>query len=550
MKRLPTVVLLYLAAGCATLRVETAPDRLEQQDGNDSAPVSPLVVSQDRPAGWLDARLAADSIADAAALDSLADLTAAGTPELELDETIPVWDINVVDYAEHPRVQYYIDYFTTRSGDRFQVWLERLPRYEGMVRERLASQGLPSDLIYLALIESGFSPHAVSRARAVGMWQFMQATGASYGLRVNSWIDERRDPVKSTDAAARHLRDLVNRFGSHYLAAAAYNGGAGRVGRGLVQISAQLGAGDEAIDPMSDDAFFELAESRHIYQETKDYVPKLIAAALVAKEPAKYGFEPVGTVEPFPLDSVMVEGGTGLDVIAKLAETTLDEIRELNPHILRGVTPPGMKYPVRLPANLGPTVTEKYASLPPVERPAVLTHVVKRGETISGIAQRYGVSQSALMSANRVARANSLQVGATLYVPVSGSSVPESLLREPEPAVRSAVSHIVRSGETLSGIASRYGVSQASLRSLNRLNSAGAIRAGQRLTIREATGAATRPAAATSSSAAARSHVVRSGDTVGAIARRYGVSQSALIRENGLGASAKIRVGQRLKVPA
>src|SRR5690606_32463773 len=137
---------------------------------------------------------------------------------------------------------------------------------------------------------------------------------------VNSWIDERRDPVKSTDAAARHLRDLVNRFGSHYLAAAAYNGGAGRGGRGLVQISAQLGAGDEAIDPMSDDAFFELAESRHIYQETKDYVPKLIAAALVAKEPAKYGFEPVGTVEPFPLDSVMVEGGTGLDVIAKLAE--------------------------------------------------------------------------------------------------------------------------------------------------------------------------------------------------------------------------------------
>lgn len=547
MKHLPAVALLYLAAGCATARVETRPEAAALPEESSPPPSQPVAAGQPPKAGSLDARLAADSIADAAALDSLAELTAAGTPELELDETIPVWDLNVLDYSDHPRVQYYIDFFTTRGADRFQIWLQRMPRYEGMVRERLAAQGLPSDLIYLALIESGFSPHAVSRARAVGMWQFMQPTGASYGLRVNSWIDERRDPVKSTDAAARHLRDLVNRFGSHYLAAAAYNGGAGRVGRGLVQISAQLGAGDEAIDPMSDDAFFELAESRHIYQETKDYVPKLIAAALIAKEPDRYGFDAVDPVDPFPLDSVIVEGGTGLDVIARLAGTTLDEIRELNPHILRGVTPPGMKYPVRVPAASGPAVAEKYAALPPTERPAVLTHVVRRGETISGIAQRYGVSQDALMSANRVARARSLQIGATLYIPVSGSDIPESLLMEREPAVRSAVTHIVRRGETVGGIAGRYGVSQGTIIALNGLDRAGSIRAGQRLVIREATGGSR--AASSTPAASARTHVVKAGDTVGGIARRYGVSQAAIIRENGLGSGARIKVGQRLRLP-
>jgi LysM repeat protein len=169
----------------------------------------------------------------------------------------------------------------------------------------------------------------------------------------------------------------------------------------------------------------------------------------------------------------------------------------------------------------------------------MLTHVVRRGETVSGIAKRYGVGTELVMSSNRVARARSLQVGTTLYIPVSGTRIPDSMLREPEPSATRPLTHIVRRGETLSGIASRFGVTQSSLRSANSLPASGAIRAGQKLTV--SAGAPAR---------SSRIHVVRVGETVGEIAERYGVGQSVLIRENGLGRSATIRVGQRLRIPA
>jgi LysM repeat protein len=207
--------------------------------------------------------------------------------------------------------------------------------------------------------------------------------------------------------------------------------------------------------------------------------------------------------------------------------------------MLRGMTPPGQRYPVRLPAGTAEKVTTAYAAVPPSERVTMLTHVVRRGETVSGIAKRYGVSADLLMSSNRVARARSLQVGTTLYVPVSGTRIPETMLREPEPTNSRPLTHIVRRGETLSGIASRYGVTQASLRSANNLSSIGSIRAGQKLTV-----TAGAPARST------RTHVVRAGETVGEIAERYGIGQSVLIRENGLGRNATIRVGQRLRIPA
>lgn len=541
----PLVAALFLAvAACGRLQVEpeTTPQQAPEpaQDVARADPpsrtVNPLARPPRRP------RAVADSAADAAALDSLSALAPTDAmPELDIGggDDEPMWDLDVTSYADQPRVQYYVDYFSGKAHDRFQVWLDRMPRYEAFARARLQEQGLPGDLVYLALIESGFSPIAVSRARAVGMWQFMAATGKGYGLRVDPWVDERRDPIKATDAAARHLRDLTARFGSHFLAAAAYNGGAGRVGRGLVQIAAlQQGAGDEATDPASDDMFFELAGTSLLRQETKDYVPKLIAAALVAKAPERYGFDVPDDVDPFPLDSVMVQGGTGLDLIAELADTSLEAIRELNPNILRGITPPGTRYAVRLPAGSAERVAAAYARVPAAERPAVMTHVVRRGETVSGIAKRYGISTATLMAANRVARARSLKSGTTLYIPVSGSKLPESLLREPEPAVAASRTHIVRSGETLSGIAARYNVTQASITSANRLPASGAIRAGQKLRIDGGAPART-----------AKSYVVQRGDTVGEIAEKYGVGQSALIRANGLGSRGAIKVGQRLKIP-
>ena len=442
-----------------------------------------------------------DSAADAAVLDSLARLAPADAlPELNLAES-PVWDLNVADYATHPRVQYFVDFFSGKGHDRFQIWLGRMAQFEAFVRQRLVEHSLPSDLVYLALIESGFSTSAVSRARAVGMWQFMAATGRGYGLNIDSWVDERRDPIHATDAAVRHLVDLTTRFGSPYLAAAAYNAGAGRVGRSLDKMSSTYMRESDSLDLSSDGAFFSLADTRLLKAETKDYVPKLIAAALIAKEPAKYGFAPIDAVVPFSLDSVMVSGGTGLDLIARLADTTLDALRELNPNLLRNVTPPGREYPVRVPAGSAERVGQRYAEMEPDARRAIVIHTVKVGETLAGVAKRYAVSAELIRSANKNVIGSRLPSGRSIVIPLT-SGIPASALREPSSALLAgrSVVHVVKSGETISGIAKRYRVSVTSIRLANKLTTTSVLRVGQRLAIRGAAPRATVRRVATTSS--------------------------------------------------
>ncbi len=548
MSRVPFLLLCAVLAACSPAVVRTAPQPSPDNAPTEVAapngiPVSLLLGTSGKAVAADGAlRIVADSLADTEVLDSLHDAAALDSvPELDLD--VPSWDLSVEKFAAHPRVQYYVEFFAGRSHERFQVWLDRMPRFEGYAREQLADHDLPGDFVYLALIESGFSTVATSRASAVGMWQFMAPTGRAYGLRVDGWVDERRDPIKATDAAARHLADLTERFGSHYLAAAAYNGGAGRVGRGLTRIA----AGDDGFNQSSDDAFFELASTSLIYQETKDYVPKLIAAALIAKEPAKYQFHEPADVAPFPRDSVIVDGGTGLDLIARLADTTVDAMRELNPHLLRMVTPPGRTYAVRLPEGRAVMVAQRYADVPARDRVAVATHRVAKGETVTTIARRYGVGATAIRSANSNARGKRLTTGSTLYIPVS-NALPESAVREPEPVSNTrGRTHLVRRGETLSGIASRYNVSQASIRTANKLPRSGAIRIGQKLVVNGATGAASKSAVAARTTI--RTHVVKAGETVGSIAQRYGVRQSTLISVNALGKRGVIRTGQRLRIP-
>jgi len=381
-------------------------------------------------------------------------------------------------------VKYYLDYFTGRAHDRFQIWLQRMARFEGYAREQFVARKLPGDFVYLALIESGFSPEAVSHAYAVGMWQFMLGTGRLYGLRVDPWLDERRDPLKSTDAAAHHLDDLTARFGSHYLAAAAYNAGAGRVERGLGRMPA-TGAEDDTMNVAGDNAFFSLADTRLIRDETKNYVPQLIAAAIIAKEPARYGFAAVASVTPFSRDSVMVDGGTGLDLIARLADTSIDVLRDLNPHLLRLITPPGESYPVRVPAGSAARVAEAYTALAPDQRHAIAVHHVVAGETVATLARRYGASADLIRSANRSARGRSLAPGTVLYVPLT-TTIPASFLREPDPprTLRTiARTYVVRAGEAISAVAKRAGVTVATLRSENHLAPKAALHAGQRLTV-------------------------------------------------------------------
>jgi peptidoglycan lytic transglycosylase D len=519
---------------------------------------SELVAAESAAEG----RIAADSAADEAVLEELATAHPEGDEAEaksgdEVAETIPgganalaeavTWDIDVETYNSHDRVQYYLDFFQTRGRERMSIWLSRMPRYESMIRERLQRENLPGDLVYLALIESGFSNTATSRAKAVGMWQFMKGTARGYSLRVDSWVDERRDPFKATDAAARHLRDLNRRFGSLYLAAAAYNAGSGKVSRGIVRLP------DEESDSVNSDAtFFRLYDTKLLRRETKDYVPKLIAAALIAKQPKRYGFNPAQT-EPAAYDSVVVPDMTGLDVIARLADTTVAAIRELNPQYLRLATPPGTHSTIRLPVGRGPVTITAYAHLPPRQRVTFIEHFVARGETLGGIALRYRVSQSMLAAANPKVNSRRLRIGQRVVVPTGGALSTRVARRMAEPVVAAGTStgafHRVRRGETISEIADEYGVTQRELLSWNGLDRRGRIRAGQRIRVSSPDTPRTSSSGASVQPTSERTHVVQRGETLKGLAKRYGVSVQALRRANGLSERDTLRAGVALRIP-
>jgi len=375
------------------------------------------------------------------------------------------------------------------SRDRFTIWLSRLGRYEGMIRERLRARGLPEDLVYLTLIESGLSNTAVSRARAVGMWQFMSATGRGYGLQIDAWVDERRDPFKATDAAVNHLQDLVQRLGSVYLAAAAYNAGAGRIEREIRRLPGEP-------DTVDDQTFFQIADRRNLRRETRDYVPKLIAAALIAKQPGRYGFTDIERMPPLVFDEVSVPDATGLDVLARLADTSVAALLELNPQYVRGITPPQRAVVVRVPRGKGARVAERYADLPVNERVTFVDHYVTTGQTLSGIAQRYQVTVTMLQAANPHLRAHALRVGQRIIVPMSGRVVPRGAWSTPpEPRVRrvspryrtvsggGGTRHRVTRGETASEIARQHGIGLMALLEANDMTMRSVIRPGDVLLI-------------------------------------------------------------------
>jgi membrane-bound lytic murein transglycosylase D len=526
-------------------------------------------------------RLAADSAADER---MLAALEASHPADSAAEEDVPVrWDIDVATWGDHERVRWYLDFFQGPGHERMQIWLDRMPRYEPMIRERLQKANMPADLVYLALIESGFSLTATSRAKAVGMWQFMRPTGRYYGLRVDRWMDERRDPVKATDAAVRFLSDLNDRFGSLYLAAAAYNAGGGKISgslrrMGITPVSAE-GGPDASIDDaeeeeeeatvgFSDADFFKLYDSRYLRRETKDYVPKLIAAALIAKEPRRYGFRPSAPAEPFPMDSIVVDGLMSLDVVARLADTTVTAIRELNPQYLRLATPPGTRSVVRLPTGKAEEVGARYAELPVSERVTFRLHVARKGETVSTVAAQYGVPASLVYDANPGLRGGRLRAGREVVVPMGGAAsiaIAREVARSSpgDAGVSGKVRyHKVKKGETLSGIAKRYGVSQAKLKQWNHL-SGSKVRTGQKLrVVTPARNSNQRVASAESSAerrqhakgagkdaTASRTHRVRKGETLSGIATRYGVTMDSIRQANGL-RSSSVQAGKTLRIPA
>ena len=488
LRRLPLLVLTTVVAACATSRgpatANTAANPKRQPAPNESREPAKVHTSA---GDLMPSRAKHDSIevslrevmsgAVAVFGDSLpapnratgsAIRPAADTMSDALAEVEPTWDIDVRSYETHDRVQKYVSLFTGSAHTTFERWLQQGVRYMPMIRKTLRARGIPEDMSYLALIESGYSPHAYSRAAAVGMWQFMTRTGRGMGLRIDWWVDERRDPIESTDAAARFLDHLRDQFGSLYLAAAAYNGGPGRVARGLNRID------DDLQGQNGDDAFFALADTRLLRAETKDYVPKLIAAALLAKNAKRFGYD-IDSMPPFKYDSVKVPAATPLTAIARGARSHVSVIRDLNPHVLRGITPPKDSFVVRIPTGRVDSFYTRFDAIPDAEKKPYTRVVSKKGMTLRKLAAQHGIESAQIRWYNpklRVSKSGVLTAGQTVLVPTEHAV--EGAFDVPNPEIErygtsSGSRYVVRRGDNLGSIAKRHGTTVAALMRLNRL---------------------------------------------------------------------------------
>jgi membrane-bound lytic murein transglycosylase D len=381
----------------------------------------------------------------------------------------PLWDIEVRSYENRTRVSYYLNRFTGASRSYIADRLSEGTRYEAMIRSEMRAGGIPEDMYYLALVESGFDPNAYSRAAAVGMWQFMSSTARGMGLRVDWWMDERRDPVRSTRAAVQFLSGLRDQFGSIYLAAAAYNGGPGRIARGLDKYS-------DALDSLSgDDLFFALAERNYLRNETREYVPQIIAAALIAKEPDKYDLT-ISDRPAYAYDSVRVPPLTTLAAVASAAGTTVKELKELNPQILRGMTPPRDSVQLRIPVGTATRFDSAFAGMPDSLRIGAKVVRTKGTETAEKLAAMTKVQPRRIPEFNKGlkrAKSGKYLAGQTVYVPtadavMAATSVPDPSIERYGNYSTTGV-HVVRKGENLGSIAKKYHTSVTTLMKINGL---------------------------------------------------------------------------------
>ncbi len=368
------------------------------------------------------------------------------------------------------QVQAYLDIFQYRQKKTFGRWLARSGKYVPMFQKELREAGLPEDLAYLAMIESGFNQRAYSRARAVGLWQFMKGTGKDYNLRIDRYVDERRHAEKSTKAAVAFLSDLYANFGDWHLAVAGYNAGGGKIGRGLKRYKCN--------------DFWSLAEHKYLRLETKRYVPKLIAAIIIAKNPEKYGFDNIVYESPLDYETLRVGPGLSLDAVALLSGSSSKEIKSLNRELTTGRTPLNKKhYDVQLPVG---TKAIASANLPRLHRVATTgygTHIIKKGDTISAICRRYNINKTTLLKINNL-RSSKLIAGKHLRIPQG--KVRYRLLGEGEEARLASselILHKIRPGETISKIADKYNVPSDLIVTWNGLKSVHKIRAGQQLAL-------------------------------------------------------------------
>ncbi len=470
-----------------------------------------------------------------------------------------------------------IHFLTERRPQVMRNWLNRSTYYFPMMRRIFDEVGVPQELIHLSMIESGLIPTARSHMRAVGLWQFIYATGAAYGLEVNWWIDERRDPEKATRAAARHLRDLYEVWGDWHMVLADYNASTRSIRRAI-----NLSGGSRdywTIFP-------------HLPRETRGYVPSYIAATLIALNPEDFGFERPVPGDVYEYDVAEVTGSIELSVLAEFAGITTQELRSLNPELLRFATPPGPRpYPLKIPKGSRDKFLAAYENMPESLRQTLVVHTVSRGETLGAIANRYGVTVRGLYSANDNL-SSLIHPGQEIIIPVPGGSnvaiSPDNpsnarqartlsasagrstVSAAPAPSGMATLNYTVKSGDTVGHIAEWYGTSAANVRSWNNIGNN--IRVGQRLTVhvpanqrdyflavndmnrtqkqammreRNRNGIPTNQIAA---SGQVINYTVRRGDNLHNIARANNTSVNAIMRQNNL-SSSNIRIGQQLQIP-
>lgn len=306
---------------------------------------------------------------------------------------------------DQPSVRSYLDFFDGRGKSILAKWMQRMGRYRPLIEQVLADEGLPQDLIYVAMIESGFSPYATSHASAVGVWQFISKTGYDMGLRIDRWVDDRRDPVKATHAAARYLKLLYAKFESWPLALAAYNAGPGLVGREVARHNSNN--------------YWRIQRNRGMYDESRRYVPKIIAAGLVAKNADIFGLDHIKQEKAEAWTSVTVPGGTRLSIIADAAGADYELIRFLNPSLIRKQTPPGEDWEIRIPTDNLARFVQKFDNYVRDRGAEHVRHVVQFGESLDDIGRHHGVAPRVLRVANGLESRERVSYGEELLVPKS-----------------------------------------------------------------------------------------------------------------------------------
>lgn len=456
-------------------------------------------------------------------LEEIEDVGEAGESE-KVNATV-TYDLPVVS---NKKVEHFIKLFTEgKKKAEIAAGIRRSGQFIDRFREILKEEGVPTDLVYLAMIESTFKVRAYSRAKAKGIWQFMSWTGKRYGLRIDWWIDERSDPFKACRSAARYLRDLYDQLGDWWLAMAAYNGGPGRVGRGVKR----MGTKD----------FWKLSStSRYLRRETRNFVPSILAAAIIMKNPDKYGFGDVVLDDPWEFEQVTIDEPIDLRVLAELAKVDVSAIQTLNPSLRRMITPQNYSnFKLRVPVGVKTDLTKKLAELPKKKRLKYAEHFVRKGQTLSGIAKRYGSTAKTIQQANNISNPRRIKPGMHLVIPLSPGYNPGYPVENYSSRVNASrgelMTHTVRRGQSLYSIARRYGTTVGSIVEWNNLNPRKPIHPGDKfkiyafMKVKGTSGGST-----VDSNKGKIVYRVKQGDTLYDIATRYKVSVSSLKRWNNL----------------